>query len=483
MNTAQLLINGELRDAQGGQTFKRINPVTGEVATVAAAAQPADVAAAIEAAEQAFKSWSALGPTERRQRLLRAADLMVERSADFIRIARQETGSTDAWYGFNAQLAANILREAAGMTTQVQGAVIPSDVPGNLSLSMRVPCGVVLSIAPWNAPMILSTRAIAMPIAYGNTVILKASEISPATHVLVGEVLNEAGIGPGVVNILTHAPEDAPAVVEQLIAHRAVKRVNFTGSTQVGRIIATVAAQHLKPTVLELGGKAPAIICADADLEQAVAGVAFGAFFNQGQICMSTERVLVDARIADEFMARLVAKTRDIAVGQPEDPQTTFAYLESEQAAERLRALVEDAVQQGAELPLPLRIEGAQMYPLIVDGIRPEMRLYAEESFGPLLAVMRFNHIDEAIERANDTQYGLSASVYSQNISQALTLAGQIESGICHINGPTVHDEAQAPFGGLKDSGYGRFGSRAAINEFTEERWVTLQSTPRQFPL
>lgn len=483
MNKAQLLINGELRDAQGGQTFERINPVTGQVATIAAAAQPADVQAAIKAASEAFKSWSSLGPTERRLRLLRAADLMAERSADFIRIARQETGSTDAWYGFNAQLAANILREAASMTTQVQGAVVPSDVPGNLSLSMRVPCGVVLSIAPWNAPMILSTRAIAMPIAYGNTVILKAAEISPATHVLVGEILNEAGIGPGVVNILTNAPADAPAVVEQLIAHPAIKRVNFTGSTEVGRIIATVAAQHLKPAVLELGGKAPAIICADADLDQAVAGVVFGAFFNQGQICMSTERVLVDERVADEFMTKLVDKTKHIAVGHPDDPDTTFAYLESTQAAERLRALVDDAVQHGARLPLPLRINGAQMYPLIVDEIRPEMELYAQESFGPVVTVMRFKDIDEAIERANDNQYGLSAAVYSQNISQALTIAGKIESGICHINGPTVHDEAQAPFGGLKDSGYGRFGSRAAINEFTEERWVTVQTTPRQFPL
>ncbi len=483
MNRAQLLINGELRDAQGGKTFKRINPVTGEVATIAAAAQPADVQAAIEAAAQAFKSWSALGPTERRQRLLRAADLMEQRSTDFIRIARQETGSTTAWYGFNAHLAANILREAAAMTTQVQGAVIPSDVSGNISLSMRVPCGVVLSIAPWNAPMILSTRAIAMPIAYGNTVILKAAEISPATHVLVGEVFNEAGVGPGVVNVLTNDPTDAPTIVEQLIAHPAIRRVNFTGSTKVGRIIATVAAQHLKPVVLELGGKAPAIICADADLEQAVAGVAFGAFFNQGQICMSTERILVDERIADEFMTQLVAKAQSIVVGNPADPDTTFAYLESQQSAERIRALVTDAVEKGAQLPLPLRIEGAQMYPLIVDNIRPEMKLYAEESFGPVVTVERFKHIEEAIEQANNTPYGLSAAVYSQNINQALSIAQRIDSGICHINGPTVHDEAQAPFGGLKESGYGRFGSRAAIYEFTEERWVTIQTTPRQFPL
>lgn len=483
MNTAQLLIDGQLRDATGGKTFERINPVTGEVATVAAAAQPEDVQAAIESAEQAFHDWSALSPTERRKRLLKAADLMEERIGDFIAVARQETGSTDSWYGFNAQLSANILREAASMTTQLRGEIIPTDLPGNMSMAMRVPVGVVLSIAPWNAPIILATRAIAMPLACGNTVVLKASEISPATHALIGEVLNDSGIGKGVINIVTNAPQDAAEVVEQLIAHPAVRRINFTGSTKVGRIIASLAAKYLKPVLLELGGKAPVIVCEDADLEQAVAGVAFGAYFNQGQICMSTERLIVHEAIAEAFLDRLVDKINSIAVGSPEAEQTTFAYLESEQSAERIRALIEDAVQKGAQLPVPLKIEGALMYPLVVNGITPDMKLYAEESFGPVVTMTTFATVDEALALANDTPYGLSAAVYSQDVNQALSIAQRIQSGICHINGPTVHDEAQAPFGGVKDSGYGRFGSRQAIEEFTDLRWVTVQTTPRQFPL
>jgi len=483
VNTAQLLIDGQLRDATGGKTFERINPVTGEVATVAAAAQPEDVQAAIESAERAFHDWSALSPTERRKRLLKAADLMEERIGDFIAVARQETGSTDSWYGFNAQLSANILREAASMTTQLRGEIIPTDLPGNMSMAMRVPVGVVLSIAPWNAPIILATRAIAMPLACGNTVILKASEISPATHALIGEVLNESGIGKGVINIVTNAPQDAAKVVEQLIAHPAIRRINFTGSTKVGRIIASLAAKHLKPVLLELGGKAPVIVCEDADLDQAVAGVAFGAYFNQGQICMSTERLIVHEAIAEAFLDKLVDKINSIAVGSPDAEQTTFAYLESGQSAERIRTLVEDAVQKGAQLPVPLRIEGALMYPLVVNGITPEMRLYAEESFGPVVTMTTFATVDEALALANDTPYGLSAAVYSQDVNQALSIAQRIQSGICHINGPTVHDEAQAPFGGVKDSGYGRFGSRQAIEEFTDLRWVTVQTTPRQFPL
>lgn len=483
MNTAQLLINGQLRDATGGKTFERINPVTGEVATVAAAAQPEDVAAAVEAAQQAFMHWSALSPTERRNRLLKAADLMEKRIGDFISVARQETGSTDSWYGFNAQLSANILREAASMTTHIRGEIIPTDVPGNISTAIRVPVGVVLSIAPWNAPIILAMRAIAMPLACGNTVVLKASEISPATHALIGEVLNEAGIGAGVVNVITNAPEDAPKVVEQLIAHPAVRRINFTGSTKVGRIIASVAAKHLKPVLLELGGKAPVIVCEDADIEQAVAGVAFGAYFNQGQICMSTERLIVHEAIADGFLGKLVEKIKSISVGSPDAEGTTFAYLESKESAQRIQSLVEDAVAKGAELPVPLNIQGALMYPLVINGVTPDMKLYYEESFGPVVTMTTYRDIEEAIDLANDTPYGLSAAVFSQDVNQALAIAQRIESGICHINGPTVHDEAQAPFGGIKESGYGRFGSRSAIEEFTELRWVTIQTTKRQYPL
>lgn len=483
MKKVQLLIDGEMIDAKGGKTFQRIDPISGEIATEAAAAQPEDVEKAIQSAQKGFLNWSALSPTERRMRLLKAAELMEKRSGDFILTARKETGSTDAWYGFNAALSANILREAAAMTTQIDGALLPTDLPGNLSMAMRVPCGVVLSIAPWNAPVILATRAIAMPLACGNSVILKASESCPATHLLLGEVLNEAGIGDGVVNVITNDPKDAGAVVAQLIEHPFVKRVNFTGSTKVGKIIATLAAQQLKPVLLELGGKAPVIICDDADLDQAVAGVAFGAYFNQGQICMSTERLIVHEDIAETFLAKLIDKIRTIQVGHPDDPATTFGYLESEHSAKRIKVLVEDAIAKGADLPLPLKIEGALMSPLIINGITPEMALYYEESFGPVVTMQTYQTDAEALTIANDSEYGLAAAVYSQDVNRALYIAKQIQSGICHINGATVHDEAQAPFGGTKSSGYGRFGSKSAIEAFTEMRWITLQTTPRQYPI
>ncbi|WP_091808932.1 MULTISPECIES: aldehyde dehydrogenase [Paraburkholderia] len=478
-----MLIGGQDRPASSGATFERLNPVTGTLASRSPAATLADADAAVDAAAAAFPAWAALRPTERRARLLKAADMMDARTGEFIAAGVAETGAMANWYGFNVHLAANMLREAAAMTTQIDGSVIPSDTPDNLALAVRQPCGVVLGIAPWNAPVILGTRALAMPLACGNTVVLKASEACPAVHRLIGTVLQEAGLGDGVVNVVTNAPEDAAAIVERLIAHPAVRRVNFTGSTHVGRIIAMHAAKHLKPALLELGGKAPVLVLEDADLDAAVAAIAFGAFFNQGQICMSTERVIAHRSIADALVEKLTEKARKLVATAPTDDGAVLGALVNAQAAQRVAALVEDARRHGATVLAGGAIDGAIMQPTIVDGVRPEMKLYAEESFAPVVTVQRVDSDDEAVQVANDSEFGLSAAVFSRDIARALGLARRIESGICHINGPTVHDEAQMPFGGVKGSGYGRFGSKASIAEFTDLRWITIQTGPRHYPI
>lgn len=483
MQNVQLLIHGQSVAASSGQTFERISPIDGSVASISAAATLSDVDRAIESAHEAFKTWSALSPTDRRLKLLKAADLMDQKTEQFIQTAIHEIGSTATWYGFNVHLAANMLREAAAMTTQIDGNIIPSDVPGNMAMGIRVPCGVIVGMAPWNAPVILATRALAMPLACGNTVVLKASEACPATHRLIGEVLHEAGIGDGVVNVITHAAQDAPQIVERLISHPLTKRINFTGSTHVGRIIAETAAKYLKPVLLELGGKAPVIVLDQADIDEAVNAVTFGAFFNQGQICMSTERVLVDEKIADSFIEKLVAKVKTIHAGNPLESNAPLGVLESLKAAARIGNLIEDAREKGANLPLGLDIDGAIMQPTIVVDVTKNMQIYAEESFGPVCTVQRFKTVDEAVELANDSEFGLSAAVFSQDLAQALAVAKRIESGICHINGATVHDEAQMPFGGVKQSGYGRFGSKVSVAEFTELRWVTIQTSSRHYPI
>jgi acyl-CoA reductase-like NAD-dependent aldehyde dehydrogenase len=483
MKDVKLLIGGKHVAASNGATVDRIDPFTGEVASRAAAATLEDADAAVAAAAAAFPVWKALSAGERRKRLLAAADAMDAAAPRFIEIGAAETGAQPLWIGFNVMLSANMLREAAAMTTQITGDIMPSEVPGNLAMGIRTPVGVVLGIAPWNAPVILATRALAMPLACGNTVVLKAAEACPALQSLIGDILQEAGLGDGVVNVITNHPKDAPAIVERLIANPAIRRVNFTGSTHVGRIIAGHAAKHLKPALLELGGKAPFLVLHDADLDEAAAAANFGAFMNQGQICMSTERIIVDAKVHEAFVAKLAAKASKLVAGDPRRKDVHLGTLVSAEAASRIKALVDDAVSTGARLACGGQVEGAVMQATVVDGVTPSMKLYSEESFGPVVAVIRAQDDEDAIRIANDSPFGLSSAVFSQDVSRALDIAGRIEAGICHINGPTVHDEANMPFGGVKDSGYGRFGSKASVPEFTELRWVTVQKTHRHYPI
>lgn len=482
MNNVQLLINGKSCPAIDNTTFDHIGPTTGNVVTKASAGKIDDANKAIEAAAKAFPIWSALPPSEKRIRLLKAADLLASRAKLFVDIGMAEMGSSSAWYGFNVQVAANMLRDAAGMVTQIQGDIIPSDVEGRIAMALRVPCGVVVGMAPWNAPVILATRALAMPLACGNTVVLKASENCPATHELLVKTLNEAGLGEGVVNLVVHSSDDAPEVVSALIAHPAVKRINFTGSTHVGKIVAKQCAEHLKPVILELGGKAPVIVCEDANLEEAANAIAFGAFFNQGQICMSTERVLVNEKVADKLIEHLKSKIDGFVTGLPTD-QVHIAHVISQQAADRIMAMVNDAEVKGAKAITNYSFNGTAISPILLDGISPDMELYTEESFGPVCTLERVADDDEAIIKANSSEFGLSSAVFSQDIGRAMGLAKRIESGICHINSATVDDEAPMPFGGVKSSGYGRFGSKASISEFTELRWITMRSTPKHYPI
>ena len=477
-----LLIDNKDVNAARGATFERMNPLTREVATRAAAASVADAHAAANAAQAAFASWSETGPSQRRALLLRAAEVLRERAPLFTEAMLSETGATAPWAGFNVMLAANMLQEAAALTTRVAGQVIPSDRHGSLAMSIRRPAGVVLGIAPWNAPVILGVRAIAAPLACGNTVVLKASELCPATHRMIGEVMRDAGFPAGVVNVVTNAPQDAGPVVESLIEHRAVRRINFTGSTRIGRIVAQAAARHLKPVLLELGGKAPLVVLDDADVDAAVDAAIFGAFANQGQICMSTERIVVQHPVADQFVAKLAARASALPAGDPRSGQVVLGSLIGPEVAQRLQELIADAARLGATVAARGTAKGTVMSATVLDRVTREMRIYSEESFGPVVSVVRVGDDAEAIAVANDTEYGLSSAVFSRDIPRAMNVANRIDAGMCHINGPTVHDEAQMPFGGMKASGYGRFGGDAGIAEFTDLRWITIATRPVHYP-
>ncbi|WP_345570512.1 aldehyde dehydrogenase family protein [Streptomyces plumbiresistens] len=480
---ARLLIAGKWTKAENGRTTVVPSPLGKEYESEVAAASVGDAALAVEAAAEAARTWGSWTPARRREVLQRAAQLLHERIDDISAVMTREMGATPPWAGFNVHVAQGMLVEAAAQVYSAVGEVIPSDVPGLTALGVRQPAGVVVGIAPWNAPLILGLRAIAMPLAYGNTVVLKASEQAPRTQAAIVAALHDAGMPAGAVNLITNAPDEAGEVVEALVAHPAVARVNFTGSTRVGRIIAEHAARHLKRTVLELGGKAPLLVLADADVDAAVDAACFGAFMNQGQICMSTERIVVDRSVADEFSAKLAERAKGLVVGDPQDPATQIGPLVNAAAAERVAALVEEAVAAGAQRLAGGAPDDLYFPPTVLRRVTRDMRVYHEESFGPLASIVEVDGVEEAVEVANDTEYGLSAAVFSRDTAAALQIAYRIGSGMFHINGATVHDEPQMPIGGMGASGWGRFGSRAALEEFTELRWITIQSGARHYPI
>ena len=464
--------------------FSRKNPMTGEVASSADAMQPGDIPAITAKAQAGFLEWSKMGPNARRAVLNKAAAALESKKDAFVEAMMGEIGATAGWAMFNLGLAAGMVREAAAITTQISGEVIPSDHAGTVAMAVREPVGVLLGIAPWNAPIILGVRAIAVPLACGNAVILKASEQCPRTHALIIEAFAEAGFPDGVVNVVTNAPEDAGEVVGALIDAPEVRRINFTGSTAVGKIIAKRAAEHLKPVLLELGGKAPMLVLEDADLDEAVKAAAFGAYMNQGQICMSTERIIVVESVADEFARKFAEKAKSMPVGDPTEGKTPLGAVIDTKTVEKCYALIEDAVGKGAELLVGGETTRNVLMPAhLVDKVTPDMKLFREESFGPVVGIARARDEQHAIELANDTEYGLSSAVFTKDTARGLKVARQIQAGICHVNAATVSDEPQMPFGGMKASGYGRFGGKAGIDAFTELRWVTFETEPGHYPI
>jgi acyl-CoA reductase-like NAD-dependent aldehyde dehydrogenase len=479
----RLFIGGEWVDAGDGNTFEDKDPFSGDVVANVAASGREDASRAVEAAAAAFPEWSQTPPEARQTIFLRAADILEGRRDEIVGLLARETGSTFGFAMFQHHFVVGLLRQAAAIPYAPLGQVLPTDTPGRMAMGIRQPVGVVAAIAPWNAALILSARSIAAPLALGNTVVLKPSEWSPVVGGLIwGDIFAEAGLPAGVLNIVTHAPGEAAPIGDEFVENPAVRRINFTGSTETGRRLAEAAGRQLKRIVLELGGMNPLIVLDDADLDYAVNASAFGSYLHQGQICMSVRRIIVDRSIADEFSKRLAEKTNGLKAGDPKEPDTIIGPLINEQALETVRSRVEEAVSKGAKVLAGGEADGPVYRATLLADVPEDAEFRSKETFGPVAAIEVVDNADEAVRRANDTSYGLSAGIITSDADRGFALARQLESGIVHVNDQPVADEPQMPFGGVKDSGYGRFGGQAVIDEFTELRWITVQSGSHPYP-
>ncbi len=474
-------IGGEWVDVGGGQLFDDLDPFNGDTVARVAAGTRDDAKRAVDAAAEAFAEWSQTPPAQRQAIFLKAADVLESRRAEVVSWLARETGCTFGFGMFQMGFVPGLFRQTAALAYAPIGQVIPSD-HGEFAMGLRRPVGVVGAISPWNAALILSARSIASPLALGNTVVLKPSELSPYVGGLLwGEIFTEAGLPAGVLNIVTHAPGDAVPIGDELVENPAVRRINFTGSTATGRKLAEAAGRNLKRIVLELGGYNPLIVLRDADLEYAVNATTFGAFLHQGQICMSARRIVVERPIADEFVQRLAEKTNGLKAGDPKEPDTIIGPLITEGAAQIVTERVQDAVAKGAKVIAGGDGDGTVYRATLLTDVPEDSDFAKFETFGPVAAIEIVDSEDEAVDRANATSYGLSSGIITSNADKGLALAQRIQAGIVHVNDQPVGDEPQMPFGGVKDSGWGRFGGTAAIDEFTELHWVTVGG-PHPFP-
>ncbi|KAL5592825.1 hypothetical protein FOBRF1_013133 [Fusarium oxysporum] len=473
IHTVPFLINGG--DHTSERTIDVVSPSSGEVVHRYHSADVKDANAAVDAAAEAFKSWRKTRPTERRDLFLKAAEIMDRRRDELRKYSMAETGSDAAWADFDINTGISHIKEVAGRIGTLEGAIPSVSDTNTTALVVREPYGVVVAIAPWNAPYILGTRSVVFPIAAGNTVVFKASEVAPRTLWAIADIFREASLPDGVLNVIFHERANAALVTTALIEHPQVKKINFTGSTAVGRIIGKIAGENLKPVILELGGKAPAIVWEDADPDLAALQCTLGAFMYSGQVCMSTERILVHKNIKDEFEKKLSATIEQIFSSKGDAP-----VLIASAPVEKNKALIKDAISKGASLvhgsPDLEEASKTRLRPIVVRDVTTGMDIYQTESFGPTVSLITIETEEEAIKIANDTEYGLSSAVFTSDLQRGLRIAREIETGAVHINNMSIHDESGLPHGGAKASGYGRFGASAGLDEWTRTKNITFKN-------
>ena len=476
----KMYIGGEW--VSDGGTFADYNPATGDVWAEIPNGTREDAAKAIDAAAAAQAEWAAMPHPQRAGYLLKAADILERRQMDFVNALIDEGGS---WMGkgmFETGYVPGLFRAAAAAVYQMTGEILPSD-HGKVSMVVRQPLGVVTVISPWNFPLLLSTRGFAIALAVGNAVVLKPSEETPVSGgLLIAELFEEAELPPGVFNVVTCSRDNVADVGDELVTNPHVGGISFTGSTAVGRQVAAKAGEMLKKACIELGGKDALIILDDADMERALNAATFGSFMHQGQICMSVERIIIDESIADEFTERFVEKVKTLNVGDPREMPNVIGPIINQGQLDKIHGQVTEAVEQGAKLMVGGTHEGLFYHPTVLTHIKPEMRVFQEETFGPVAPIVTVKGVDEAVALANDSEYGLSAGIITRDEEKGLAVARRLQTGMAHVNCSSVNDEPHVPFGGVKNSGVGRHGGKASVEAFTELRWLTLERGGRHYP-
>jgi len=472
------VFGAEWRSAAGG-LLDVLEPATGAVMTRVGNATADDVRRAASEARAAQPGWAARPYEERATVLRKAAALLEQNREELVYWIMRETGGIEPKAGFEVQMVTSILHRSAAMLTEPQGLVLPSD-GGRISLARRVPRGVIGVISPFNFPLILSSRAVAPALATGNAVILKPDPRTVLTGgFIVARLFEEAGLPKGVLQVL---PGGA-AAGEAICTDPDIAMVSFTGSSAVGRRIGELAGKHLKKVQLELGGKNAVIVLEDADLDLTASNIAFGAWFHQGQICMTTGLVIVHRKIADALTEKLVAKAKHLPVGDPTTGQVALGPIISRGQVDRIHAIVKDTVTAGARLAAGGTFDGPFYRPTVLTGVKPGMRAFDEEVFGPVASIVTFADDDEAVALANHNEYGLSAGIFSASVGRALAIGNRLRTGLLHVNDQTVADEPHVPFGGTGASGNGtRIGGPANWEEFTHWQWVTIKDKPNPYP-
>ena len=477
--TQPLFINGEWRLGSTGEVADNLNPATGAVCAVVAQASAEDVDAAIAAAHAARLPWRKLLVSEREAILLKAADIIAQRADELRDTLIEETGSTLLKAPWEVGYAVECLRSAAACVRQAHGETFPTCAPGQIGMTVRQPLGVIAGIAPFNSPLLLSMKKIAFALAAGNTFVLKPSEYAPLTGLKIAEVFEAAGLPSGVFNVV---PGSAETVGKKLVEDPRVRMITFTGSERVGKLLAAEAGKHMKKVTLEMGGKSPLVVLDDADLDYAVDAAAFGIFYHQGQVCMASSRVIVEDGLFDAFCQAFTVKAKGVVVGDPRKPDTIVGPLIRAQQCVFIAEQIADAVSKGARLLCGGTYDGPYFQPTVLADVTPEMTIYHEESFGPVTSLYRARDFEHAVELANDTRYGLSSAIITNDLQKAMAFSELSNAGMIHINDATISDEPHIAFGGTGDSGFGREGGRASMEEMTEVKWVTIQAGKRAFP-